>query len=213
MRNLIGAVLALGLFGAAVAQTPPRATEAAADKLAINLFPAKAALTVTTPAFQEGGDFPFENTQYRADVFPGLSWSRGPKGTQSYVLIMQDGDSLIRGDATLHWTMFNVPAGTTKLEPNMTGVPAGAMWGPNQRMNTRRYIGPRSGAGPKHRYHIQVFALDTVIQGDPNLSWTALKAAIAGHVLAAGQVMGLSTIDPTAPAPAPPPASAPAARP
>ena len=63
-------------------------------------FPAKssAKLTVTTPAWTDGGDIPFENTQYRGNTFPGLEWTKGPKGTQSYALIMQDTDGVRQGD-------------------------------------------------------------------------------------------------------------------
>ena len=39
-------------------------------------------LTVTTPAFADGGDMPFENTQYRGNNFPGLAWTAGPAGHQ-----------------------------------------------------------------------------------------------------------------------------------
>jgi len=56
-----------------------------------------ATLRVTTPAFKAGGDIPFENTQYRGNVFPGLSWTAGPAGTKSYVVIMQDGDAMRNG--------------------------------------------------------------------------------------------------------------------
>jgi para-nitrobenzyl esterase len=65
-------------------------------------------------------------------------------------------------------------------------------------------MGPRTPAGPKHRYHLQVFALDTTLAADPAMTWDALKAGIAGHVLASGEVVGLGQVDPTAPPPAPP---------
>src|ERR1700677_659964 len=75
-----------------------------------------ARLTVESPAFQNGGDIPFENTQYRGNVFPGLSWSHGPSRTRSYVIIMQDSDGLSDGMPILHWTMFNIPKIVTKLD-------------------------------------------------------------------------------------------------
>ena len=54
-------------------------------RTALDLMPAKAKLKVTTPAFKEGEQIPFEYTQYRTNTFPGLSWSKGPKATKSYV--------------------------------------------------------------------------------------------------------------------------------
>jgi para-nitrobenzyl esterase len=203
------ALTALGLAGAALgqAQAPPNATEAAGDHLVLALIAAKdgGKLTVSSPAFKDGGDIPFENTQYRGNVFPGLKWSKGPKGTQSYVVIMQDTDALVRGDAILHWTLYDVPATVTQLDAGMTAPPAGASYGPNIRGPNHEYMGPRTPAGPKHRYHLQVFALDTTIPIDPQLSFDALKTALTGHVLASGQTIGLGQVDPTAPPPAPRP--------
>jgi para-nitrobenzyl esterase len=206
---LAAALTAMGLAAApfAHAQAPPAAQEAAADHLVLTLISAKggAKLKVSSPAFKDGEDIPFENTQYRGNVFPGLKWGKGPRGTKSYVVIMQDTDALVRGDAILHWTMYDVPAGLTQLDAGMKAPPTGAMFGPNIRGAMQAYMGPRTPAGPKHRYHLQVFALDTVIPGDPQLSFDALKAAMSGHVLASGQTIGLGLVDPTAPPPAPRP--------
>ena len=108
-------LIAMGLAAApaAFAQSPPPpAAEAGAPYLALTLIPAKggAKLNVSSPAFKAGGDIPFENTQYRGNVFPGLTWSAGPAGTKSYAVIMQDTDGVRNGDAILHWTAYNVPA-------------------------------------------------------------------------------------------------------
>jgi para-nitrobenzyl esterase len=200
----------LGLIAVEVAsaQAPPAQTEVGIGKLALTTLPARHGdkLIVSTPAFADGGDIPFQNTQYRGNVFPGLSWSKGPPGVQSYVVIMQDTDGVRNDDAILHWTLFNIPAHSTKLDAGMTAPPAGAMYGPNIRGPNHAYMGPRTPPGPKHRYHLQVFALDEILQGDPTLSWAAMKAAMAGHVLASGQVVGLGQADPTAP-PRPRPAN------
>ena len=205
-QALIAALMATaGLTIASIAaaeQGPPPAKEVSFDKLAINLFPAKggAKLKVTTPAFKDGGDIPFENTLYRGNHFPGLSWSKGPASTQSYVIIMQDSDGNRGGDAILHWTLYNVSDRTTSLEPNLANPPPpGAAYGPNVLGPHHIYEGPRTPPGPRHRYHIQVLALDTPISVDPNLSWDGLKAAIQGHVVASGQIVGMGIADPTAP--------------
>ena len=204
----LAAALGLVIAPVAFAQAPPPANEVSISKLALNLLPAKkgAALKVSSPAFKDMGDIPYENTQYRGNIFPGLQWSKGPKGTQSYAVIMQDTDGNHGGDAILHWTLFNIPAGATKLEAGATSPPPGAMYGPNVVGPHHAYMGPRTPAGPKHRYHLQVFALDTVLQGDPGMTWGQLKAALDGHVLASGQTIGLGSVDPNAPKPAPRPA-------
>ena len=202
------AVLSLVSASAAMAQLPPPAVEAGAPMAALLLAPAKgmAKLTVTTPAFKDGADIPFENTQYRGNIFPGLAWTAGPAGTKSYAVIMQDLDGVRNGNPILHWTMFNIPAGTLKLDAAMKAPPAGANYGPNIRGAAQAYMGPRTPAGPKHRYHLQVFALDTTVPADG--AYDALLAAMKDHVLASGQVVGLGQVDPTAPPPAPPAAPA-----
>jgi Raf kinase inhibitor-like YbhB/YbcL family protein len=201
------ATSALAAAPAALAQAlPPPAQEASFDKLVINMLPAKggAKLTVTSPAFKDGGDIPFENTLYRGNHFPGLAWSQGPKATQSYAVIMQDGDGSHGGDAVLHWTMYNISDRTTALAPNLASPPpAGAAYGPNVLGPHHIYEGPRTPPGPRHRYHFQVFALDAPISVDPNINYAELKAAMKDHVLASGQIIGMGLADPTAP-PRPP---------
>ena len=189
--------------GVAFAQAPPPATEAGLPQLALTNIPAKggAKLTVTSPAFQHGADIPFENTQYRGNRFPGLQWTAGPAGTRSYAIIMQDTDAVVRGGPILHWTMFNISG--TSLEAGMTTAPAPAAHGPNIRGANQPYMGPRTPAGPKHRYHLQVFALDTTLAPDAGATYDTLVAAMKDHVLASGEVIGLGQVDPNAPPPAP----------
>lgn len=88
-RFCLGAALAAAVGLPAFAQAP-RPHPAAIVEL-----PPKspAPLVVTTPAFKPGGDIPFENTQYRSNIFPGLSWTAGPAATKAYVVILQDTDS------------------------------------------------------------------------------------------------------------------------
>jgi len=212
MRLLLSAALALTIgAGAAIAQAPPNATEPGLPMLALTNVPAKGAvnLTVTTPAFKSGGDIPFENTQYQGNKFPGLEWTKGPAATKSYAIIMQDTDGIRNSMPILHWTMFNIPASMTKLDAGMTTPPAGSAYGPNVRAPAQPYMGPRTPAGPKHRYHIQMFALDTTV--DPTKTYDEILASMKDHVLASGEVIGLGQVDPSAPPRPPAPAATPAA--
>ncbi len=198
--SALAAVLSASLTQTAVAQNPPPpAVEQGIAQLALTAVPAKgnAKLVVTSPAFAAGADIPFENTQYRGNAFPGLLWTAGPATTQSYVIIMQDTDAMMRGGPILHWTMFNIPATTIKLDPGMTAPPTGAVNGPNMRgAGPQSFLGPRTPAGPKHRYHIQVFALDTTLPADAGASYAALTAAMKDHVLASGEIIGLGQAPP-----------------
>jgi para-nitrobenzyl esterase len=187
-------ILSLPVSAAFAADAP----SPGAAQLALATVPAKgtARLTVESPAFQNGGDIPFENTQYRGNVFPGLSWSHGPSRTQSYVIIMQDSDSLSDGMPILHWTMFNIPKSVAKLDAAMTEPPAGSSYGPNIRGPNHAYMGPHTPPGPKHHYHLQLFALDTTLAPNAGDSYAALTQAMQGHVLAEGELVGLGQADP-----------------
>ena len=187
-------ILGLAVSTAGAADAP----STGAAQLALATVPAKGAahLTVQSPAFQDGGDIPFENTQYRGNVFPGLSWTHGPSRTRSYVIIMQDPDSLSNGMPILHWTMFNIPTSLTKLDAAMTEPPAGSSYGPNIRGPNHAYMGPHTPPGPKHHYHLQLFALDTTLAPSAGESYAALTQAMQGHVLAEGEMVGLAQADP-----------------
>jgi para-nitrobenzyl esterase len=200
---------------ASFAQAPAVGAEPGAALLArANLPPKdKARLTVTSPAFKAGGDIPFENTSYRGNVFPGLAWSHGPRGTKSYAVIMQDDDAIHNGAPLLHWTMYDIPADTTKLDAAMAAAPAGAHNGPNMGGASVGYLGPHTPPGPRHHYHFQVFALDEVIAPAPIGSYAALTGAMQGHVLASGELIGLGRVDPNAPPRIPVPPKPPVLKP
>ena len=191
---------------AQVSRSTPGQPEA---RTALDLMPAKDKLTVTTPAFKNGEQIPFENTQYRTNTFPGLSWTKGPKATKSYVLIMQDNSLLLRGAPILHWTLFNIPASVTKLEAGMspTGNPPGSSYGPNYMGASKPYTGPRTPPGPGDDYHFQIFAIDTTVPEGASSDYSVLTKAMEGHVLASGEVVGHGIADPNAPPPAPRPAA------
>jgi para-nitrobenzyl esterase len=178
-------------------------------RTALDLMPAKAKLKVATPAFKEGEQIPFEYTQYRTNIFPGLSWTKGPAATKSYVLIMQDNSLLVRNQPVLHWTLFNIPASVTKLDAGMapTGNPRGSAYGPNYTGANKPYTGPRTPPGPGDNYHFQIFAIDTTIPDEGKSDYAAITKAMEGHVLASGEVVGHGIADPNAPPPAPRPAA------
>ncbi|MGC1302260.1 MAG: YbhB/YbcL family Raf kinase inhibitor-like protein [Caulobacteraceae bacterium] len=196
-------VAAMAMLSCALAFSAQAQTEPPADPLtqiAIATLPGTSStrLTVTSPAFGADGDIPFANTMYRTNTFPGLAWSTGPKVTRSYAIVMQDPDTLFHGAPLVHWTLFNVPASMTRLEPGMTAPPEGSQYGPNGRGSSQPYRGPHTPPGPKHHYHFQVFALDTVLPKAPDIDYAGLTAAMNGHVLASGELVGLSYADPEA---------------
>lgn len=174
-------ILVLGGAAAAAAKMLPSAAV---------LLACDGKLTVSSPAFRAGADIPPENTQYRGNQFPGLRWSKGPAGTQSYAIVMQDRDEFYQGGAAIHWTLFNIPPDKVVLEPKMTGIPTGSVPGPNYEGKGQLYLGPMTPAGPRHHYDFQVFALDRDLLVDSQIDFPGLLDAMHGHVLACGDLIG-----------------------
>ena len=137
------------------------------------------------------------------NMAPGVSWSAGPAGTQSYVLVME-GEGGTRIDSTVHWIVYDIPATAIRLP---TGIPkdvyikdpAGAINGREDSSVFRGtvdgepgYRGPNFSAdgGRPHPYYFEVFALDTKLGLDPaQAKRKAVVDAMQGHVLASGELM------------------------
>lgn len=207
--SIIAFAMTMSLTTSVFAQSPPPVDPApGANLLVMATHPAQAKLTVTTPGWKDGADIPFEYTQYQGNKFPGLEWSKGPAATKSYAIIMQDSAFVMRGSPILHWSIVNIPADVTKLPAGMKPEekPAAAIYGPNYQGASKPYLGPRTPPGPKHKYHMQVLALDITLPADfAPKNYDELIAPLKDHVLASGEVVGLGQVDPSAPPPAPRP--------
>ena len=114
------------------------------------------------------------------------------QGVKTYAIIMQDTDIVIRGGPVLHWTMFNIPGSVTKLDAGMTTPPEGSGYGPNYKGAAQSYLGPKTPPNRKDHYHFEVFALDATIPPEAGSSFDAMTAAMDGHILASGEVVGLA---------------------
>ncbi|EMD83449.1 YbhB/YbcL family Raf kinase inhibitor-like protein [Pacificimonas flava] len=131
---------------------------------------------------------------YGQDVSPGLAWSGVPTGTQSLALLMEDPDAPA-GHPFVHWVAWNIAPDLAELPGAVPPVPqVPDLMTLRQGRNTRGsigYFGPRPPVGDEaHRYHFQLFALDTVLDIVPGSNREDLLAAMEGHVLASGELVG-----------------------
>jgi Raf kinase inhibitor-like YbhB/YbcL family protein len=146
-------------------------------------------LTVTSTAFSEGQPIPKAYTGEGADRSPPLRWSAPPDRTRSLAVLVEDPDA--PGGTFTHWVLFNLPGGTREL-PEDAGagkLPRGAVQGTND-LDKTGYNGPAPPAGKPHRYFFKVFALDEKLDLDAKARRDQLAAAMRGHVLAEGALMG-----------------------
>jgi Raf kinase inhibitor-like YbhB/YbcL family protein len=203
------ALLAAAAMAGAGAQPREPTRAAPITPRVIALAPAKAgapSIAVASPDFahQNYQDKRFFQTVVGGEnMAPGVAWSAGPAGTQSYVLVME-GEGGLRIDPTVHWIVYDIPATATRLP---TGIPkdvaikdpAGAINGREDSSVFRGtvdgeagYRGPNFSAdgGRHHPYYFEVFALDTRLRLDPaQAKRKALVDAIQGHVLASGELV------------------------
>jgi hypothetical protein len=147
-------------------------------------------MVLTSPVFQDGGRIPSRYTCTRDGISPPLAWSGAPKETKSVALIIDDPDAP-RGIFT-HWVIFNIPASDNSLSEN---IPASGVLpnGATQGSNGGGRIGYTSPCPPSgtHHYVFHLYALDTQLSLQAGATKQDLLTAMAGHILAEAQLIGL----------------------
>ena len=161
--------------------------------LAADAVAGPGALRVSSPSFTAGGAIPAKYTCTGGDVSPPLEWSEVPAGTRSLVLVVDDPDApdpAAPKRTWVHWVLFNLPADATSLAEGAgnTAAAAPARAGLND-WSKARYGGPCPPIG-RHRYFFRLYALDVVLDGLDAPTRRAVDDAAAGHVLAAGELVG-----------------------
>lgn len=154
----------------------------------------KGKIMVQSEVFDTGASIPLQHSEYADGVSPAIRWSAVP-GAASYAIIMEDPDSSpIK--PFVHWLAWNIPGTVTSLPEGLQEQlrlvePEGVLQGRNS-SGTHGYFGPKPPVGDKaHHYHFQVLALNSVLDIPPTSDRDALLAAIAGHVIGKGELVGL----------------------
>lgn len=154
-------------------------------------------IEVTSTAFLNGGAIPKKYTGEGPDVSPPLTWSGVPEKAKELVLICDDPDAPTP-EPWVHWVIYKIPAATKGLPEGVPRDaqlkdPPGALqgknsWPPSEAIGYRGPL-PPPGHGV-HHYYFRVYAVDTEMEKKPGLSKSAVLAAMRGHVLAEGVLMG-----------------------
>ncbi len=147
-------------------------------------------LTLTSTACSYGGEIPKKFTCDGPDVSPPLEWPEAPPGTQSFALIVDDPDAPV--GTWVHWVLYELPSTTRALPENVPKQESLADGSRQGRNDFRRigYGGPCPPAGPAHRYFFKLYALDAKLGLKPGASKAELEAAMKGHILLQGELMG-----------------------
>ncbi len=150
-------------------------------------------LVLESPAFAAMATIPARYTCEGVDVSPPLRWSGVPEGTQSLVLIVDDPDAPDPAKPKrtwVHWLMYNIPPTAKGLPDGVSAgvLPPGALQGRND-WKRNAYGGPCPPVG-QHRYFFKLYALDRSLTGLHDPDKDALLAAMQGHILAQGELIG-----------------------
>jgi Raf kinase inhibitor-like YbhB/YbcL family protein len=148
-------------------------------------------LVLTSAVFRDGEAIPARHTGEGEDLSPPLAWTGAPVTTRTFALICDDPDA--PGGTWLHWLLWNLPADAVELGegvPPRPELPSGARQGLNDGGDLG-YGGPFPPPGKPHRYFFHLHALDTSINLPPGINRSELEAAMEGHVLARGTLMGI----------------------
>ena len=143
-----------------------------------------AKMKITSSAFQEGGNIPSRFSRDGQNVNPALRIEGTPSDAKSLLLIMDDPDAPV--GLFTHWLVWNIDPKTTEIAEK--SVPKGAVQGTND-YSTIGYGGPQPPSGT-HRYYFKIFALDQILDLKPGAKRAEVDAAMSGHVIAQGELIG-----------------------
>lgn len=163
-------------------------TACRAENLSINGVLMK--LNLTSTAFAEGQPIPRRHAFDDQNLLPMLEWSGVPSATKSLALICDDPDAPM--GIWVHWVIYGLPPASTGLAEDVPKSPE-LVSSAKQGMNDYKHIGyggPCPPPGKPHRYFFKLYALDIMTDLNPGLTKKDLLKAMAGHVLAEGQLMG-----------------------
>jgi Raf kinase inhibitor-like YbhB/YbcL family protein len=143
-------------------------------------------LEVSSTAFDPHGTMPDRHTDAGENVSPELSWHGVPDGTRQLALVCHDPDAPLP-DGFAHWVVYGIPA-------DATGIPEG---GDAQLVEGRNDFGDRGWNGPAppeghgvHHYYFWLYALDTEIDAEADLTRAELLDRIRDHVIEQARVIG-----------------------
>ncbi len=108
------------------------------------------------------------------------------------MLIMDDPDA--PGRTFLHWLLYGLPVGVSSLPEGVPQTPVLEALGGARQGRTDfgkvGYGGPCPPRGRPHRYFFRLYALDAELDLSPGASRAEVEAAMRGHVLGEGELMG-----------------------
>lgn len=161
--------------------------------------PRPAAMALTTTAWKDGGVIPDKYAQPGRDSSPALTWDNAPEGTESFVLMVRDLNSITNtgSDQFLHWMVWNIPKTAKGLSEKQSQEPQLADGTRQISSSGPYYRGPAASVfGPLHHYVFELYALSAAVDVPavgqaPLATQAAVQSAMAGKILGKGVLTGI----------------------
>jgi Raf kinase inhibitor-like YbhB/YbcL family protein len=150
-----------------------------------------APLHVSSAAFPPGGHIPVRYTAEGRRTSPPLIWSDVPAQTKSFVVMVEDPDAPTPLPF-VYWVVYGLSKLRRELPEGIAGIGGDDVLQGRNSAFRAGYAGlaPPRGDRP-HRYHFQVFALDTMPSLRPGLGHWKVLHAMKGHVCGFGELVAM----------------------
>lgn len=148
-------------------------------------------LIVSSPAFEEGGWIPVENSARGRNFSPELQIGGIAEKAVSLAIMMDDASHPLFPNFN-HWLIWNLPVqeripGAIPAGKELPGLP-GAVQGTAYGKNC--YKGPKPPLRTVHTYTFTVYALDCMLSLSEKSKAGRLSHAMKGHILQKGTLSG-----------------------
>ncbi len=153
------------------------------------------AFTFNSPDFGQNESIPIQFTCEGKNISPALNWQDPPKGTMSFVLIVDDPDAPDPEAPQMtwvHWVVYDIPAevrGFNQNVPPIGRLKNGAVSGFSD-FEKFGYGGPCPPKG-EHRYFFKLYALNSLLGLPPgktkNDVLQAMDKKVIGEVFFIGK--------------------------
>lgn len=143
-------------------------------------------IQLRSPTLQPNGPIPARHARDRDDRSPPLAWDDLPAGTREIAVTCTDPDAPSEGPF-VHWILYGIPPQVDELPEGAANVGIAGRNG----WDEIGYGGPQPPSGDDaHHYHFRIYALDTRLDLPEGADLARLNAAMAGHVLDEGELVG-----------------------
>ncbi len=143
-------------------------------------------MNLRSEEFAHGEPMPNKYSREGDELSPPFVWDGVPEEADALALLCEDPDAPGEQPFT-HWVVFNIPTEKTGLPE---GGPIPGTEGRND-FGEQGYGGPMppEGDGP-HRYFFRLYAIDRVLDLQPDAGREQLVQAMQGHAIDQAEWMG-----------------------